>query len=604
MKARAGNQPSTLTHVEREEREDEIRPLSLRLIRRLAAYTRPYAARRNSLLAIVIIRSIQLPSLAWLIGAVVGGPVARLDVEGIVLGAVAYGLLAALTQITLHYRSLLALKLGEDVIADLRNHMFTHVQSQEMRFFHRTRLGRIISRFTSDAEAIRVGVQDVLFVSLVQGGQMIVAAGFMTYYDPVLMLLVSGMTPILWGINRIFQHRLSRAYRAVQESFSRITATLAESVSGVRVTQGFVREDFNAGLFHDLVKDHYRYNLDAARSAGVFIPLLEFNTQLFIALILLVGGWRAFHGLTAVEDLYQFVLMANLFFGPVQGIGGQYNNALSAMAGAERVLNFLDRKPEWSDPPDAVNLPDIGGQIEFEHVDFGYDPNRLVLRDICFTANPGQTVALVGHTGSGKTSIINLIAKFYLPTAGSLRIDGLDIRKISSTSLHQRLGVVLQQNFLFTGTVMDNILMGKPGARREHVIEAAIKLDCLDLIESLPEGFSTVVGEGGIGISLGQRQLICFTRAMLADPRILILDEATSSVDTLTEARIQKALVTLLRNRTSIVVAHRLSTIRHANQVLVLQDGLIVERGTHNELLVADGVYADLYEQFISAADE
>jgi len=592
-----------LTHVQREKREGEGRPLSMALIRRLFAYTQPFRRIRNWLFVLVVVRAMLLPSLAWIIGAILGGPVARLDTQGILLGALGYAALAGLTQWLFGYRMGLALALGEAVLYDLRSRMFRHLQSQPMSFFHRNRVGRLISRFTSDAEAVRVGVQDVLFVSLVQGGQMAMAGAFMCWYDPVLFLVILGMAPVLWAINAYFRRRLSEAYRSVQESFSRVTGTLAESVSGIRITQGFVRQEVNAGMFQELLEDHSRYNLDAARASGVFLPLLEFNSQVFIAAVLLLGGWRVFAGQTDVENLYQFVLMSNLFFAPIQNLAVQYNNALTAMAGAERVFSLLDTKPDWSDPPDARPLDGMQGRVEFDGVTFGYDPARIVLSDIVFTAEPGRTTALVGETGSGKSTIINLIAKFYLPARGVVRIDGRDIHGVTSESLHRQMGIVLQQNFLFTGTVMDNIRVGRPSAGDAEVLEAARRLDCLDLLDALPDGFQTRVGEGGSGISLGQRQLICFARALLADPRILLLDEATSSVDTITEARIQRALSVLLRDRTSIVVAHRLSTVRNADQVLVLSEGRIVERGSHAELIALGGEYADLYRQFIQVAE-
>jgi ATP-binding cassette subfamily B protein len=593
----------TLTQVHREEKEADSKPLSFDLIRRLFTHTKPFARKRNLLLLVVCVRAIQLPALAWAIGAVLGGPVSRLDVRGILMGAAGYGLLALLTQWTMLYRTRLALELGEDVILDMRNRLFSHLQTLPMSFHNRTRLGRIISRFTSDAEAVRVGVQDVLFVTMVQGGQMLIAAILMIHYDPVLFLVVMAIAPVVLVINLHFRKRLSTAYRSVQESFSRVTATLVETVGGIRVTQGFVRQDLNASLFRDLMADHYQYNLESARASGVFLPLLEINIQIFLSLVLLVGGWRTLHGMTEVQDLYQFILMANLFFGPIQSLSGMYNQALSAMAGAERVFKLLDTQPEWTDPPDAIRLEDVKGRVEFRNVTFGYDPARPVLHDVSFIAEPGQTVALVGPTGSGKSSMINLIAKFYLPTQGEILVDGMEIRQIFAESLRRRMGIVLQQNFLFTGTVLENIRLGRPDATDEEAIGAARQLDCVDLIEALPQGFQTQVGERGSSISLGQRQLICFARAMLADPRILILDEATSAVDTVTESRIQKALVMLVKNRTSFVVAHRLSTVRHADVVLVLDDGRIVERGSHPDLLAANGMYADLYRQFIRIAE-
>jgi ATP-binding cassette subfamily B protein len=546
-----------------------------------------------------------LPMLAWAVGAAIDGPVRRRDVTGTLWAAAAFAVLAGFTQFAFHFRSRLALRLGEWVIRDIRQAIFDHLQKMTMSFYHRTKVGWIISRLTNDVEAMRVGVQDVLFISMVQAGQMLIASGIMLYYDWRLFLVVLALAPVLWALNHQFRRRLSRSHRAIQESFSRVTSALAESVSGIRVTQGFVREDINAGEFSELVEDHSRYSTDLARVTGVFLPLLEFNSQAFIAALLVIGGWQALppHPTARVEDVVQFFFMASLFFSPVGNLGSMYNQALSAMAGAERVFRLLDTAPDWQDPPHAVDLPAIAGRVEFQDVCFAYVPDRPVLEHVSFTAEAGQTVALVGHTGSGKSTIVNLICKFYVPGSGRILIDSHDLLGVRGDSLHTRTGIVLQENFLFTGSVLENIRMGKDGASDEDIRQAARRLDCLDLIEAMPNGLETVVGERGSGISLGQRQLICFTRAMLADPRILILDEATSSVDTMTEARIQASLSKLFEGRTCFVVAHRLSTIRHADLVLVLDHGRIAERGTHEQLLEANGIYADLYRHFIRATD-
>ncbi|HZZ71805.1 MAG TPA: ABC transporter ATP-binding protein [Pirellulales bacterium] len=588
---------------QREARENEQRPLELGLIRRLYRYTQPYTGKRNWLVLLVILRSIQLPCLTWIIAAVIKGPIADRDPIGLAWGAAGFALLAVSTQIVMHFRQRLALELGEAVVYDLRCEMFAQLQRLPMSFFNKTKLGRIISRMSSDVEDVRVGVQEVFFVSIVQLGQMAVAGGFMLWYDPILFGMVLLLVPVLWTINHYFHRKMSVVLRLMRESFSRVTATLAESVNGIRITQGFVRQDLNAELFHELVHDHSQYNVSFNRTQGQFLPLLDLNSQVFIASLLMVGGYQILHGHgVVIGDLVGFFFMANMFFSPITSLGNQYHQALTSMAGAERVFKLLDIAPEWSDAPDAQDLPPVEGRVEFQNVSFEYDPGRTVLHEVNLSARPGETIALVGHTGSGKTSIINLLAKFYLPAAGRILIDGHDLHAVRGVSLHRQVGIVLQTNFLFSGTIADNVRYGKPNATDAEV-EAAIRgLDCLDMLESLPQGLQTQVGERGGSLSLGQRQVVCFARALLADPRILILDEATSSVDTLTEARIQKALSRLLAGRTSFVIAHRLSTIRHADQVLVLDQGRIVERGTHRQLLEAEGVYAGLYRRFAQAA--
>ncbi len=593
--------PRQITFVQQDdESEAGSRPLAFSLIRRLLTWTAPYRKERTLLILAVVARGCQLPALAWAIGAVVGGPIARLDLHGILLGAAGYALLAAVTNATMRYRSLFALRIGEQVLHDIRRDMFAALQRQPMSFFHRVRHGRVLSRFISDAEALRVGVQDVLFVTLVCLAQMLVAAAFMVYYDRVLFLVLVGMAPLLAFLNRIFHRRMSRLHRASARSFSRVTATMAESVKGIRVTQGFSRQAVNAGIFRDLVKDHFRVWHRTVTTSGVYGPLLEVNAQMFVALILLVGGYRVFAGQAEIAALYSFILISGAFFSSIQIIGNMYNQALSAMAGAERVFGLLDERPEWTDPPDAAPVSTLAGRIEFRDVSLEYVPGRPVLKHLNLAIEPGQTVALVGQTGCGKTSVINLIAKFYLPTSGTVLIDGRDLVSLDSRTYHDRLGLVLQQNVLFSGTVADNIRFARPDAALAEVEAVVRQLDFQDIVDALPDGLQTRVSEGGGGISIGQRQLICFARALLANPAILFLDEATSAVDTLTEVRIQKALDILLQGRTSIVVAHRLSTIRHADRVLVLDQGEIIESGSHEELLGRQGYYARLYRKFIT----
>ncbi len=625
-----------LVHRVRGDEEDEEiqQPLEWALIRRLFTYAAPVRRKLNLLLVLSTIRAAQLPAFLWITSLLINGPISRGDTAALTTGVLGYLLLAICTDGMFHFRQRFALEIGETVVNRLRADIFTKLERQPMGFFHRVKIGRIIGRMTSDVEALRVGIQDVLFVSMIQFGQMLFSAVVMACTDWVLFLVVLGLAPVLWVINRHFRVQLSHYSRAASDSFSRVTATLAESVNGIRVTQGFVRQQTNAGLFRSLLADHSRFSIALARTSAILTPILELNSQFFVAVLLMFGGWRVFHGQMGVGDLITFFLLANQFFAPIAVIGNQYNQALVAMAGAERVFRLVDAKPDWEETAEAKPLADPrekgrsekgegsgignspaptallpapqlrGMNIEFRSVSFGYDPNRLVLHDVSFAAAPGQTIALVGHTGSGKSSIINLAAKFYLPTRGELFLDGREVRSITAHSLHRQMGMVQQQNFLFSGTVLDNIRFARPAATEAEVRAAATQLGCLDIFDALPQGLQSPVGEKGAALSVGQRQLVCFTRALIADPRLVILDEATSAIDAVTESRLQQALVTLLQGRTSFVVAHRLSTIRHANLVLVLDQGRIIERGNHFELLARGGHYAALYRQFVQVDDD
>ena len=581
----------------------EQRPLSFSIIRRLLRHTERHRLLRNGLLALVLIRAVQIPVLTWATARVISGPVARGDVRGTLLAVASVLAFAGLTEFCFVYRMRLALELGERVVHDLRYAVYEKLLAMPLSFFKRTQVGRLIGRITADVDVVRTGVQDVAFVSTVQAGTLLVSAALMLYYDWKLCLVVLAMAPVLWGVVRFFRRKLSQAYRAQQESFSRVTATLAESVSGIREIQGFVRQDVNGGLFGQLIYDHSRVNMDAARQSAVFQPLLEFNGQLFLSILLVVGGYQALAREVELEALIQFFFLSNAFFSAIPMIGNQYNQALAAMAGAERVFRLLDAEPDWSDAPGAQALPPIVGRVELRDVAFEYAPGKLAVSGIDLAVPAGTSLALVGATGSGKTTLLNLVAKLYLPTRGVVSIDGYDLAGVTSQSLHRQIACVTQENFLFSGTVAANIRIGRPDASDEEVRAALRELDVLDLLESLPQGLETEVGERGAGLSLGERQVICFARALIADPRVLILDEATSSLDSITEARIQAALRRLTRGRTSLVIAHRLSTIRHADQAVVLERGQIVERGSHTELLRRGGPYAALYRKFTSFAD-
>jgi ATP-binding cassette subfamily B protein len=577
----------------------DVRALDWRIVRRLFDYTRPYGVTRNWLVLLVIIRAIQLPLITWTIAHTISGPIARRNARDTLWGVGVLLVLIVATEVNFTFRLRLALQLGENVVFDMRSQLYSHMLRLPMSFFNRMSLGTLISRITSDVDVIRVGIQDVAFVSMVQLGSMLIAAGLMLYYNWRLFLVAVLFVPLLWFLLHYFRARLSDASRIVQETYGQLTAALAEYVNGVRVIQAFCRQDHNDQAFLSRIAVHAQNNFRGARYSAVFVPLLELNGQLLVASFVVIGGYQSLHGGISLAAFIQFIFLSELLFGPVPILGRQYNQALTAMAGAERVFDLLDTKPDWGDRPQAKMLETISGQVEFRDVWFEYESGKPVLTDIGMFVRVGQTVALVGETGSGKSSVTRLLSKLYLPTRGSILIDGRNLLDITSDSLHRWIGTVPQDNFLFGGTIRENIRFARPEADDNAIISVAKTLDLLELLEELPQGLDTVVGEKGASLSLGQRQLVCFARALLANPRLLILDEATSSVDALTEARLQAALEKLLAGRTSFVIAHRLSTIKRADLILYLDHGRIVERGSHKELLNARGRYYALYRDFV-----
>lgn len=492
---------------------------------------------------------------------------------------------------------------GERVQFSLRRRLFDHLQKLSMSYYDKTKLGRIISRCTSDVTALREINVWGLHTIVANGLMMIVAAIMLAGTDLWLFLSVAWLGLVLVIANRIYLKRAALAWQLAREGWTRVSTNLAENITGMRVVSAFNRQGPNLGVFNTLQYANTENNVAVARLNGIYQPVLELVRFLGKVTILTLGGYlivRGTLGRGGVGKVVAAFLYWDWFMNPIINFGNFYNLLMQAMAGSERIFSLLDLQPEVQDEEGAQPLPRIVGNVRFDHVTFGYNADRPVLHDISFEAQPGEMVALVGATGSGKSSIISLIARFYQPQCGKVLVDGQDIRHVIGESLHHQMGLVLQVNYLFSGTVMDNIRYARPEATDEQVIAAAKAIGSHDAILLLKDGYQTEVGERGANMSLGQRQLICFTRAYVADPRIFMLDEATSAIDTGTEVLIQRSLEKLLEGRTTFVVAHRLSTIMRADRILVIDQGHIIERGTHRELLAAGGKYAHLYRQFVS----
>ena len=572
------------------------RPFNLAQLRRLFSYMRPY--RRKVALAVLVTTIGTAANLAvpLIVGyaidlGIATGNMAVLSGLTLLL-AVCY----ALWWVTTRFRIQMTNWIGQQVLRDVRESLFGHVQYLSFNFFDSRSAGSILVRIINDVNALQElftnGVVNVLMDIMILCG--VVAVMFSL--NPRLAVASMVVIPIMIFLSTGLRRRIRIAWREVRARLSRINAHLAEAIQGMRVTGAFVQERENMRFFQYINND-YRVTMNrSSRLADLFIPLVEMTGAVGACIVYWYGASLVIQEALTLGMFITFVQYLGKFWEPISRLGNVYNQLLLAMASSERIFEFMDTKPTVAEKPDAYDLPPIQGNVRFEDVHFHYKPDRPALRGIDFEAKPGEVIALVGPTGSGKTSIVNLICRFYDVTGGRVLIDGHDVRDVKLSSLRSQIAIVLQDTFLFSGTLLDNIRFGRPLATLEEVVEVCRAVGADRFIEKLPEKYETVVGERGGGLSIGQRQLISFARALLADPRILILDEATASVDTETELQIQAALERLLQGRTAFVVAHRLSTIRNADKILVLDHGRIVEAGNHDELMAKGGLYRTLVE--------
>ncbi|MBE9052725.1 ABC transporter ATP-binding protein [Nostocales cyanobacterium LEGE 11386] len=573
----------------------------LSTLRRFLQYLRPYKKEIPVAISLVMVGAASQAIGPFLLGWSIDNLIVQGNLPGLLL---LLGLLALIYGIGIWAIRGQIMRIGwivQRVLAQLRQDIFTKIQGLPLSFFDRSEAGDLMSRLLNDVNTVNQAFGQTIPQMLGNTFSLVGIVIAMLAINLQLGLLSNLVIPLMIVITNLFARWARARFRVTRQTIGELSAKLEEDIGSVREAQAFNRVQTNIEKFNILNAANRDANVEAVAITSAFLPSIDFLNTLTTAGVLAYGGYLALTGAATVGVVTSFLLYVQLFFRPIQILSQFYTQAQSAFAGLERIFLLLDEPSQLNDAPDATEMPLIQGEVTFNNVNFGYKPNQLILKEVSLHADPGQMVALVGATGSGKSTIINLILRFYDVSSGSVKIDGIDVRSVTQASLRRQIGIVLQDNILFSGTVAENIAFGAPYAIQAEIEAAAQMANVHEFITSLPQGYTTQLGERGAPLSQGQRQLISIARAVLINPRILILDEATSSIDTRTEVLVQEAIARLLKNRTSFVIAHRLSTVTQAGQVLVIQQGQVVEQGTHAELIDQQGVYANLYALHLGA---
>lgn len=585
------------------------KPFNWQQLWRLLVYLKPYATTYlpGAIIAMLVSTAVRLV-VPMLIGKVaIDVAISNKDTNLLTYLVIGIGILYLLNYIGNIFRIKWVNILGQNVIYDLRRHLFSHVQRLSHRFFDSRSAGSILVRIMNDINSLQElftnGIINLLMDVVTLAGIVVI----LLVLSPKLALAIMVVIPIMFYISTKLRRTIRRAWQNTRIQQSRLNSHLNESIQGIRITQSFTQEKENEQFFDGINSDNFESWQIATKKSALFRPFVDLSNAVGTIILITYGAYLILQGPEnggiEIGTFVSFAFFLGMFWEPISRLGQMYNQLLMAMASSERIFEFLDEQPNVEERANAFEFADMKGHIEFDHVQFSYDVERIALHEVSLDIKAGETIALVGHTGSGKSTIANLISRFYDPTKGTVRIDGHDLRDVKLDSLRQQISVVLQDTFIFSGTIMENIRFGRPDAADEEVIEAAKVVGADEFIQRLANGYETEVEERGNILSAGERQLLSFARALLANPRILILDEATASIDTETEVKIQAALRRLLKGRTAIIIAHRLSTIRESDTIFVLQQGKILEYGNHEQLMKSRGEYFELVKSQFQMLD-
>ncbi len=578
-----------------DEEEAQEKTYDSRLVKRLMVYVAVYKREFVISLLLIVVTSVMSVGTPWMIQRAIDDGIRAGNVGTLRFWTFLFMAAIAVEWVASRARLTVMAYAGTRIVTDIRSQLFRHLHTLSIGFFNDYSVGRLMSRLISDVSVMQdfvtwsiTGLARSVFILL----GIIVAMLFLNWQ---LALVTFAVMPAMVALTNYFRRYVRQAYRAARQRLSLINGFLNESITGIRVTKSFSREQANSRHFEDLNRSFFDANVRTTQLAAFFFPGVDFIGSLATALVVGLGGWLILGDQLTAGVLAAFVIWVERFFDPIRELSRRYYTFQAAMAASERLFALLDTEPDLKDAPKAFTLPPIAGRVDLENVRFHYKEDEPVLQNVTITAEPGERVALVGETGAGKSTVIRLIARFFDVTGGAVLIDGHDVRDVTQASLRAQLGIVLQDSFLFDGTIRENIRYGRLDATNADVEAATVAVGADEFIRKLPDGYDSQVGENGVNLSVGQRQIVSFARALLADPRILILDEATSSIDTTTERQIQAGLERLLKGRTSFVIAHRLNTIVNSDKIVVLDQGQVLEEGSHEELLARQGRYHQLY---------